>query len=73
MAYENGRLYKCDRCGAQAFVKTIGDGEADGGFTRWNKFEPLVGWNSTLEVGLLCPACDAKWKHLVERFKDELE
>jgi hypothetical protein len=45
MAGVNGQLTICDRCGAQHFRKCIGEGEADGGYTRWNKFEDLPkGW-----------------------------
>lgn len=68
MAFENGRLYTCDRCGAQAFIKTIGDGEADGGYTRWNKFEPLEGWGMSPNFGNLCPRCNAEWSHTIDEF-----
>lgn len=45
MAQVNGELTTRDRCGKQLFRKCIGEGEADGGYTRWNKFEPYPdGW-----------------------------
>ena len=45
MASVNGQLTICDRCGTQIFRRTTGDGEADGGFTRWNNFESYPeGW-----------------------------
>ena len=69
MAWENDRLYTCDRCGAQAFTKTTGDGEADGGWTRWNNFESLPGWSYEVEVGNMCPTCTNQWKSTVEKFK----
>lgn len=69
MAFVNGRLYTCDRCGAQVFVKCTGEGEADGGYTRWNKFEGLPDWNNTYEAGHLCAACNEQWKSTVEKFK----
>lgn len=65
----NGKLCTCDRCGAQVFLKTIGEGERDGGFTRWNNFEPYPeGWGtvtiprtSNARRGYLttCPTCYA--------------
>lgn len=69
MAFENGRLYTCDRCGAQAFTKTTGDGVADGGYTRWNNFEKLPGWSHENSIGTMCPTCTDQWKSTVEKFK----
>lgn len=66
MAFENGRRYICDRCGAETFCRCIGEGEMDGGFTRWNKFEALPGgWKSHLSVGLLCPECNHKYTEML--------
>lgn len=72
MAEVNGKLVTCDRCGKQIFLKTIGDEERDGGFTRWNKFEPFPdGWE---KIGVptepkcqhhiylrVCPDCFDLW------------
>lgn len=72
MAEANGKLVTCDRCGKQIFLKTIGYEERDGGFTRWNKFEPFPdGWEM---VGIptstdckkhrhirVCPDCFEIW------------
>ena len=57
MARENGQLRICDRCGKTIFLKTTGECEQDGGFTRWNKFEEAHGWTTKYEVGDLCPEC----------------
>lgn len=76
MAYKNGRLYKCDRCGAETFCACTGEGETDGGFTRWNTFEPLPeGWESyiDLRVGLLCPECNAEYTSVVQKFKETVK
>lgn len=77
MAETKGMLCECDRCGAQVFRKTIGDGEADGGYTRWNKFEPYPeGWELVYipnAVGkrsnciMCCPACTALWNNILTR------
>ena len=69
MSFVNGRYYKCDRCWEQRFCKCTGDGEADGGFTRWNEFEPLPeGWESHVDTGLLCPTCNSMYKKLLANF-----
>jgi hypothetical protein len=65
----NGQLRICDRCGKQIFCKTTGDGETDGGFTRWNKFEEAEGWTSEYKIGDLCPSCTNEYKELIESFK----
>lgn len=69
MSEVKGLLKTCDRCGETIFLKTIGDGEADGGYTRWNKFEaPPEGWDFHLKVGTLCPKCNTEYNKLLERF-----
>ena len=72
MAEVNGKLVTCDRCSASVFLKCTGEDERDGGFTRWNKFEPLPeGWG-TVEIPAktdaskrtyikVCPACHNLW------------
>ena len=71
MAEIKGRLSICDRCGEKAFSKCIGEGELDGGYTRWNKFEPLPdGWEYVSTLGLLCPKCNEEYKKLIEKFKE---
>ena len=67
--FQDGRLMICDRCGKEAFAKHIGNGEADGGYTRWNIFEDLEGWENVCEVGLLCPSCNSKYKQILDAFK----
>lgn len=81
MAEQNGKLVICDRCGALVFLKTTGDGEADGGWTRWNKFEPFpTGW-SVLQTGInkngyaessrLCPKCSEEWEETMRAYMNE--
>ena len=64
----NGRLIICDRCGKEQFFKHIGDGETDGGFTRWNKFEEAKGWSNEYKIGDLCPECTEEFQRMKERF-----
>lgn len=78
MSGTNGRLVVCDRCYAETFCKCTGEGEADGGYTRWNNFEPLPeGWESTgyaIEgVNHLCPKCSAKWEQTKSEFMNRVE
>lgn len=69
MAVVNGRKHTCDRCGLETFCRCIGEGEMDGGYTRWNKFEALPdGWESHANVGLLCPECNQKYKAMMSDF-----
>ena len=71
MSQVNGQLSTCERCGAQIFRKCTGEGETDGGYTRWNNFEPYPeGWGLVSvpkSAGLshnfmrVCPDCNAAW------------
>lgn len=72
MAEEKGKLVTCDRCGAQTFLKCTGEGERDGGYTRWNTFEPYpLGWDFHSKVGQFCPECNRKYKELIHKFMTE--
>lgn len=81
MAEVKGKIVSCDRCGAHVFSRTTGEGEADGGFTRWNNFEKLpdgwdlvavpksLGWvgcgNAYNGYLQVCPDCHKLWDELV--------
>ena len=73
MASTNGQLRTCDRCGKTIFLETIGDGEADGGFTRWNKFEEAPGWSREYNIGDLCPECKRQYDIMIDEFKSKLK
>ena len=69
MSRVNGQLVTCDRCKKQIFRKTTREGETDGGFTRWNKFEDFPeGWSFPYKLGDLCPDCTKKWNDLESDF-----
>ena len=71
MSQINGCRTICDRCKAEVFSAHIGDGEMDGGFTRWNKFEPKPrGWTRK-EGRDLCPECAAEWNKLEVEFMNK--
>ena len=81
MAKSNGQIVTCDRCGKHTFLKCTGEGEADGGFTRWNEFEDLpngwglvavpnsLGWvgNGNAYNGYIevCDDCRKLWDNLI--------
>ena len=69
----NGRLIECDRCGNTTFCKTTGDGELDGGYTRWNKFEDAEGWSHEHGIGDLCTRCTEEFRKILDDFKNAKE
>ena len=73
MARKNGQILTCDRCSESIFLKCTGEGEMDGGYNRWNKFEaPPEGWDRIINVGDVCPKCNAEYKTILDKFKNEL-
>ena len=79
MSTKLGKYYICDRCGTTSFFEKIGEGETDGGFTRFDKFEEAEGWNTVYpeashDIGsskLLCPECSKKYNKLMSEFFDD--
>ena len=69
MSKANGQMLTCDRCGTWIFLKCTGEGEMDGGFTRWNNFEPASGWEYVHDVGTVCPKCLHDYRDMLERYK----
>ena len=72
MAQHNGRLTVCDRCGKTEFSKCTGEKETDGGYTRWNTFEPLTpGWDAVqirFKHYRLCPECMRQLMKIFDEF-----
>lgn len=72
MAEVKGLLISCDRCGTTAFRKCTGEGERDGGYTRWNTFEPAPeGWDTHRDTGQLCPRCNQEYTRLINSFMNK--
>lgn len=74
MSQINGQLTTCERCGAQVFRRCTGEGETDGGYTRWNNFEPYPeGWDlvdvpkgaAPHNCVRVCPACHKVWDQAI--------
>jgi hypothetical protein len=70
MATYNGRLLVCDRCGETVFCECTGEGETDGGYTRWNKFKPAEGWSVEVDIGNMCPRCTESYNEVIRQFKN---
>lgn len=78
MSTKLGKYYICDRCGTTSFFEKIGEGETDGGFTRFDKFEEATDWNTVYPEAshgmgsskLLCPTCSEKYNKLMQEFFD---
>lgn len=72
MAEKLGKRLICNRCGNEVFLECIGEAEADGGFTRWNKFEEAPeGWETHMvgkNAETLCPECNYEWLQLARDF-----
>ena len=69
---DKGLLIKCDRCEKTGFFRTTGDREADGGYTRWNTFEPADGWTYEPDIGELCPDCSQEFEDIKIEFKHRM-
>lgn len=72
MANQIVKMIICDRCGDSVFLKCIGEGETDGGYTRWNKFEAdPEGWAYHSGIGKLCPKCNSLYTNMIKDFMNE--
>lgn len=71
MSAKKGMLTTCDRCGQTIFREYIGQGDADGGYTKWDKFERLPSdWLYETQVGALCPRCAGLFRVFVHKLMD---
>lgn len=70
-----GKMVSCHRCGTNLFLKYIGKGDADGGYTTWDRYEdPPEDWLYETEFGYLCPECANVFKTFMTEFigKDKI-
>ena len=66
---EKGMMHYCHRCDEKIFLKYVGKGETDGGYTTWDKYEDLPeGWLYETEFGYLCPKCAREFKIMMTNF-----
>lgn len=73
MSKAKGLMRTCDRCGKWVFLKRTGEGVVDGGYTRWDEFEPAPdGWENIKGVGDVCDECKMEYEDMLERYKKRL-
>lgn len=69
MAEFIGKIIICDRCGKEARLKKLEEKAMDGGFTRYDIFEPSPdGWEKVHDGYLLCPVCSNAYKSMIKGF-----
>lgn len=69
MPSDKGKLITCDRCGRTVFLKCLGKGVADGGYTTWDKYEELPKeWLYENQFGYLCEECADRFRTWVYDF-----
>ena len=69
MAEFIGKIIICDRCGKEARLKKLEEKARDGGFTRYDIFEPSPeGWETVADGYLLCDRCNKNYKSMIEGF-----
>lgn len=69
MGEQKGKMITCCRDNNFIFLKYLGKGETDGGYTTWDKFEELPDtWLHDSRFGYLCPECTLEFKKFVNKF-----
>lgn len=69
MPETKGKLTICDRCGYEHFRKFIARGDADGGYTTYDKYEDLPEtWLYITQIGYLCPTCSGIFRAFIKAF-----
>lgn len=66
---EKGLMCYCRRCDEKIFLKYLGKGDADGGYTTWERYEKTPDdWLFETEFGYLCPKCAREFKIMMTNF-----
>lgn len=69
MAEVKGKMITCKRDNNWVFLKYLGEGDLDGGYTKHDKYEELPDdWLYETEFGYLCPKCTREFKMLMTNF-----
>lgn len=71
MGSDMGKRLTCDRCGQSIFLKYLGKGDADGGYTTYDRYEDIPdSWMYTTRMGYLCSDCADSFRTFVYQFMD---
>lgn len=66
---KKGMLIQCARCGKTHFLERLKDGVTDGGYTKYEQYQPEPkDWLFDGHFGYLCSDCAAKFRTLITRF-----
>ena len=66
---QKGEMIICCRDDNFVFLKYLGKGDMDGGYTTWDRFEDLPKeWLYDSRFGYLCPECAKEFKIFVNKF-----
>lgn len=64
-----GMLIECTRCGKTHFLERLEDGVTDGGYTKYEKYQPEPkDWLWSSEFGYLCSECAPEFRTLITTF-----
>lgn len=69
MSEKKGKMVTCCRCDNFIFLEYLGKGQADGGYTTWDKYEDLPDtWLEDSRFGHLCPDCAEEFRLWANEF-----
>ena len=69
MAEVKGKMITCNRDSNFVFLKRLVDGDTDGGFTKYERYEDLPSdWMFATQFGYLCPKCAREFRTFMTTF-----
>lgn len=69
MSGTKGMMIRCCRDDNFVFLKYLGKGDTDGGYTTFDRYEDLPDdWLYDSRFGYLCPECAKEFKEFVNEF-----
>ena len=69
MVETKGKMITCKRDNNWVFLKYLGEGDVDGGYTKYDKYEKLPDdWLYETRFGYLCPKCAREFREFMTNF-----